>query len=286
MFDTVVSVNPEGISIEADKKVFQLHASAKKKNGKLVALNELKSFVNHSKEERKKALEEIKEREKWLKKNIELLDEYKELYRTRKTTDEEKEKIKKLVESYPSSFDKRLETMEEYEPWGRLRLMNMISFIDENRNFFEEVTLLSISNKASELYDAILHFDYMNILHERSKDLIQLVYQKRFKGSIAEDEFIRTATEIKKQKEKRPGTETPSELLDDINSILEEVIDNPEFLKKNGELNIKKTIEDQAYNHPMFVKNWVDEETAKENDGYGYRQLHTLFSEEYRKMKG
>lgn len=298
MLDTVFSINPnDDISIEVDEELFEMYDSSMKKNGRINAFNELKSFSKHLLEERKKAYDKVIKSEKWFKKKLEFLDEFETPYRVGDASKTDLNKINDLVESIPDLYGD-FDSLDEREILGNLSLVSMIDFIHSNKNFFEKVDSVSLSENGKELYDLILQFDYINVMYERSRDLIKLLVNRQFNKSINRKEFVRSPEEVKKEKTVKPGPDVPPNLLRDIRDILEIILDPDETLfiedadiqeedlyKKNGDLNIKKLVEDYIPYYQYFSKKWMGEDAIEREGGYSDRSLKEYFSQEYKKMK-
>ncbi|MDZ7659637.1 hypothetical protein [Fodinibius sp.] len=282
MINKVISINPnEGVSLKVTKQVIQLYDSAEKKNGKIVAFNELKSFALHLKDEREKALDSLKESEKWFKKGIDFLDKWERPYRVGETTEEDMDKISQLVNSYPNvSLD---DMWENHDKLDSFKLGSLLHYIKDNEEFINEVDSIDLYGSAMEVYEKILQLDYLHLMLKRTEFAIQLLVEKRFSEKLRERDFKR-GQQIENKSGSKPGPDTPARLRNDIRLVLEKILDKKKFLNKKGDVIIKRAV-DYAADNPDFYKEWIDEKSPHKDGGYSIRHLQTLFSEEYGEMK-
>ncbi|MEQ8524348.1 hypothetical protein [Gracilimonas sp.] len=192
------SINPDGYSSKGDELIFGMYSDSVKKNGFTATFNELKKFIKETAKEREDSLEKIIHHEKWFKNGIEFIKEFQPY---REKDDKDEQKVNELNKSYPRiNFE---DFLEQYESWSSFQLASLIHYVDENMDYFKQVTFAKLERDGKDLREAIIHFDKINYLNERTKDLTELILQEGLDKKIEEDRFVQKEVQIKQEEQER-----------------------------------------------------------------------------------
>lgn len=194
-----ISIDPDNeASLNVDKAIFNLYEESKKKNGELVTYNQLELFITNTGQWRQRILDVLIEDEKWFKRGIEAIKKHKRPYLEKQ--DQDTNKVEYLWEAYPNMHFENF--IENYVSKSVYMLSDMIHYLDINMDYFNQVTVGNVAKGANSLRIRVLEFNEIHLLHERSKDLAELLSSKLVTHDLKKEEFVRTVEDIRKESKK------------------------------------------------------------------------------------
>jgi|GEM_PF-4376550 hypothetical protein len=267
---------------KTDKAIWKLYEQAEKKLGRLGAYKQINDCINYTEKDRLIALEKIQKCEAVFIRILEFHSSNK--YYT-EVTQEIFTHLKVLYNEYqPIKFESFL---KQYKYRSYVYLIDSLIFVDEHIKTFKKIPRTQLDQKAIELKNAILHFDYMHIFYTRLIDLLELIKSKDIVGKINEGEFIRDLETIKKFNSSKKGPTVDKELYYDIERIFDQYLaddftDKDAICHKDGKPIISKIV-DLAIQDEDFGSRWSSEYPSSKNTkkGYDKRTLENHFSELY-----